>query len=97
MLPIARVEDDRGVAVLLNVPFVDHLGQELRSSLPLVGLVLQHADASSKRFQLLHILGYLLLLLDLFLLVLFDLMLGPAPLAANLHEVGGDALRNCEH
>jgi len=82
--------------VLLYVPLVDHLAQELRRDLALTRLVLEHADTAAKRLELLAVGFRLILFADLFLLVFFDLCLGAAPLAAHLHQVGGHALGDCD-
>ena len=41
MLAAGGVEDDAVLSVLLHMPFVDHLVQELRRDLALVGFILQ--------------------------------------------------------
>ena len=94
MLAAGGVEDDAVLSVLLHMPFVDHLVQELRRDLALVGFILQQADSGSELLELFEFSRHLCLPSDLLLLVLFDLGLGASSLAAGLQEVGGDALRN---
>ena len=82
--------------ILLHVPLVDHLAQELRRDLALVGFVLQQADAAAELLQLFEVGRDRCLPGNLLLLVLFDLRLGSAFLAVGLHHVRADALANCE-
>ena len=84
MLAARGVEDDAVLRVLLHMPFVDHLVQELRRDLALVGFILQQAHSGSELLELFEFSLHLRLPSDLLLLVLLDLGLGASSLAACL-------------
>ena len=94
LLASRGVKDHRVVRVLLDVAIINHLAQELRGYLALMGFIFELAKASPERNQLPLVGHRPLYLQPLLFLVLLDLLLGPAPLAARLHEVCGDALRH---
>ena len=71
---------------------LNHLVQKVGGSFTIVDLLLEARHSFSKCGQLCQLGRDVLLLSQLIGLVLRDLLLGPSPLAAGLHQVGGDAL-----
>ena len=88
MLAAGGVQDNAVLRVLLDMTLVNHLVQELRCDLALIGLVLQQADSASELLELFEVGLHLSLPSDLFLLCFFELGLSASPLAAGLQEVG---------
>ena len=92
MLSVRCVENDGIFGVLFDVPCVDHLRQQLSSTLVIHSLLLCLLHACSQALQLLHVLCELLsfegLLLFLLLFLLLYLCPGTSTLAILLQHIG---------
>lgn len=83
---------ERAVLLLLYVAGVEELLDERGSGFTLSLLGFHHLDLRLQSIIVRQPGLVLLFLNELSLLVIFDLLLSPAPLAAGLQEVRGDAL-----
>jgi len=108
LIALSALEHDTPLRILDDLPGVDHLAHEIGGSSVVVGCLLGllhkglgflsssfcFLDSASEVGQLCQLSFDLFLPGDLFLLLLFYLVLGPSPLAADLEHVSPDALRH---
>ena len=108
LIALRPFENDTPLRILDDLPGVDHLAHEVCSSSVVVGCLLGllhkslgflsssfcFLDSASEVGQLCQLSFDLFLPGDLFLLLLFYLVLGPSSLAADLEHVSPDALRH---
>ena len=92
VLSVGCSKDDGVLGVLLDMAGVDHLAEDLARGLALGCLFLEHTHSSLQFFQLRQLAIGLCLFKEVPGLVVLNLLLGPAPLRAHLHHIGGDAL-----